>query len=166
MFIQKKNSKGWFLRFRLNVKRIRVLTFIASVVYLYLLKHIFYLITVRDSLGGALDEQTELPPHLMPPPFLVDVEGAPHPPHFQRLVPGRENLAADQLVPSRSRLDAMIEALAASEQPRMGNGVWRGEGVRYTAGAWQALDVPASTRPIVPPLAPAAVERIEQQVGS
>lgn len=35
----------------------------------------------------------------MPPPFLVDIDGNPHPPHFQRLVPGRENCKDDQLIP-------------------------------------------------------------------
>ena len=35
----------------------------------------------------------------MPPPFLVDVDGNPHPPHYQRLVPGRENCKEEQLVP-------------------------------------------------------------------
>ncbi len=35
----------------------------------------------------------------MPPPFLVDVDGNPHPPRFQRLVPGRENIADEHLVP-------------------------------------------------------------------
>lgn len=36
----------------------------------------------------------------MPPPFLVDVDGNPHPPSFQRLVPGRENCTTEQLVPN------------------------------------------------------------------
>lgn len=35
----------------------------------------------------------------MPPPFLVDVDGNPHPPRYQRLVPGRENCKEEQLVP-------------------------------------------------------------------
>ncbi|CAG4981773.1 unnamed protein product [Colias eurytheme] len=134
--------------------------------------HTDYRPLVRDALGGALDEQTEIPPHLMPPPFLVDVEGAPHDPQYQRLVPGRENLALSQLIPhadaARSRLDAMIEALAAdpatppahpAPQPA---GVWRGEGVRHTAGTWQPLDVPLSTRPVVLPLPLAHRERIER----
>lgn len=47
-----------------------------------------------------LDEQTQLAPHLMPPPFLVDSEGNPYPPALQRLVPGREHLKDDQLVPT------------------------------------------------------------------
>lgn len=79
------------------------------------------MLQVRDALGGALDEQTETPPHLMPPPFLVDVEGAPHPPEFQRLVPGRENLTLSQLIPhtdvARNRIDIMIQVLAAERSP-------------------------------------------------
>ena len=35
----------------------------------------------------------------MPPPFLVDVDGNPHPTKYQRLVPGRENSADEHLVP-------------------------------------------------------------------
>nr|XP_049707984.1 bromodomain and WD repeat-containing protein 1 isoform X2 [Helicoverpa armigera] len=130
--------------------------------------HTDYRPVVVDALGGAHDEQTDTPPHLLPPPFLVDVEGAPHAPEYQRLVPGRENLALAQLIPAaeapRSRIDAMIEALAVAggRSPR---GVWRGEGVRYTAGSWQRgdpRDVPTCTRPLVPPLAPAAYEHIHK----
>lgn len=36
----------------------------------------------------------------MPPPFLVDSEGNPYPPALQKLVPGRETLKDDQLVPT------------------------------------------------------------------
>lgn len=130
--------------------------------------HTDYRPVVLDALGGAQDEQTGTPPHLLPPPFLVDVEGAPHAPEHQRLVPGRENLALAQLIPAsdapRSRIDAMIEALAAAgaREPR---GVWRGEGVRYTAGSWQRGDpllVPQCTRPIVQPLSLAAQEHIHK----
>lgn len=76
----------------------------------------------------VMDEQTQMMPHLMPPPFLVDVDGNPHPPIFQRLVPGRENCPSEQLIPniavgpegvevvdnnqSVSHLDRLIEALA------------------------------------------------------
>ena len=55
---------------------------------------------IRDAHHHVLDEQTQLAPHLMPPPFLVDSEGNPYPPNMQRLVPGRENLKDDQLVPT------------------------------------------------------------------
>uniref|UniRef100_A0AAY4EPU1 Bromo domain-containing protein n=1 Tax=Denticeps clupeoides TaxID=299321 RepID=A0AAY4EPU1_9TELE len=54
---------------------------------------------IRDSNNYVLDEQTQQAPHLMPPPFLVDVDGNPHSPHFQRLVPGRENCKEEQLIP-------------------------------------------------------------------
>lgn len=47
-----------------------------------------------------MDEQTQTAPHLMPPPFLVDVDGNPYPPELQRLVPGRENCRGEQLVPN------------------------------------------------------------------
>lgn len=39
-------------------------------------------------------------PHLMPPPFLVNIDGDPYGPRLQRLVPGRENCRDDQLVPN------------------------------------------------------------------
>lgn len=54
---------------------------------------------IRDSNNFVLDEQTQQAPHLMPPPFLVDVDGNPHSPRYQRLVPGRENCKEEQLVP-------------------------------------------------------------------
>ncbi|XP_034746089.1 bromodomain and WD repeat-containing protein 3 [Etheostoma cragini] len=61
--------------------------------------HTDYRPLIRDSNNYVLDEQTQQAPHLMPPPFLVDVDGNPHPPHYQRLVPGRESCKEDQLVP-------------------------------------------------------------------
>lgn len=61
--------------------------------------HTDYRPLIRDSNNYVLDEQTQQAPHLMPPPFLVDVDGNPHPPSFQRLVPGRENCKEEQLVP-------------------------------------------------------------------
>ncbi|XP_077290896.1 bromodomain and WD repeat-containing protein isoform X2 [Arctopsyche grandis] len=64
--------------------------------------HTDYRPLMWDNLGGVCDEQTGIPPHLMSPPFLVDVEGNPHPPYLQRLVPGREHASLDQLVPDNS----------------------------------------------------------------
>lgn len=61
--------------------------------------HTDYRPLIRDSKGFVLDEQTQQAPHLMPPPFLVDVDGNPHPPRYQRLVPGRENCTDEHLVP-------------------------------------------------------------------
>lgn len=61
--------------------------------------HTDYRPLIRDSNHHVLDEQTQCAPHLMPPPFLVDIDGNPYPPHLQRLVPGRENCLDSQLVP-------------------------------------------------------------------
>lgn len=61
--------------------------------------HTDYRPVIRDANHYVVDEQTQCAPHLMPPPFLVDVDGNPHPPPVQRLVPGRENCNDDQLVP-------------------------------------------------------------------
>lgn len=62
--------------------------------------HTDYRPLVRDANHAVLDEQTQIPPHLMPPPFLVDIDGNPYPPMLQRLVPGREHCQAEQLVPN------------------------------------------------------------------
>ncbi|XP_053314534.1 PH-interacting protein isoform X2 [Spea bombifrons] len=61
--------------------------------------HSDYRPLIRDANNYVLDEQTQQAPHLMPPPFLVDVDGNPHPTRFQRLVPGRENCRDEQLIP-------------------------------------------------------------------
>ncbi|CAN2389514.1 regulation of cell shape, partial [Pristimantis euphronides] len=61
--------------------------------------HTDYRPLIVDGNHFVLDEQTQQAPHLMPPPFLVDVDGNPHPPAYQRLVPGRENCSDDHLVP-------------------------------------------------------------------
>ncbi|KZC10837.1 PH-interacting protein, partial [Dufourea novaeangliae] len=94
--------------------------------------HTDYRPLIRDANNYVLDEQTQTAPHLMPPPFLVDVDGNPYPPELQRLVPGRENCRGEQLVPNiavgaggmqevieglptqepRSNIDQLIEALA------------------------------------------------------
>ncbi|KAM9003270.1 PH-interacting protein isoform X1 [Sarcophilus harrisii] len=61
--------------------------------------HSDYRPLIRDANNFVLDEQTQQAPHLMPPPFLVDVDGNPHPSRYQRLVPGRENCRDEQLIP-------------------------------------------------------------------
>ena len=61
--------------------------------------HTDYRPLIRDTNNYVLDEQTQQAPHLMPPPFLVDIDGNPHPPCYQRLVPGRESCKDEQLVP-------------------------------------------------------------------
>nr|XP_027220954.1 bromodomain and WD repeat-containing protein 3-like [Penaeus vannamei] len=62
--------------------------------------HTDYRPLVRDANNHVLDEQTQMAPHLMPPPFLVNMDGDPYPPEYQRLVPGRENCRHDQLIPN------------------------------------------------------------------
>ena len=62
--------------------------------------HTDYRPLVRDTNQFVLDEQTQLAPHLMPPPFLVNMDGNPYPPSLQRLVPGRSSCKNAQLVPN------------------------------------------------------------------
>ena len=61
--------------------------------------HTDYRPLMRIQNGFVLDEQTQVPPHIMPPPFLVDADGNPYNSELQRLVPGRENLTDAQLIP-------------------------------------------------------------------
>ena len=51
--------------------------------------HTDYHPIIRDANNYVLDEQTQMAPHLMPPPFLVDVDGNPHTANYQMLIPGR-----------------------------------------------------------------------------
>jgi WD40 repeat protein len=46
-----------------------------------------YQALIRDANHFVMDDNTHLVPHLMPRPQLVDMNGLPHPPRFQRLVP-------------------------------------------------------------------------------
>ncbi|XP_037956286.1 bromodomain and WD repeat-containing protein 3-like isoform X1 [Teleopsis dalmanni] len=62
--------------------------------------HTDYRPLLRDTAHHVVDEQTQIMPHLMPPPFLVDADGNPHPAKYQRYVPGRENCSTDQLIPN------------------------------------------------------------------
>jgi bromodomain and WD repeat domain-containing protein 1/3 len=45
--------------------------------------HTDYRPLLRDSFHNVVDEQTQVPPHLLPPPFLVDSEGSPYPGYIQ-----------------------------------------------------------------------------------
>lgn len=60
--------------------------------------HTDYRPLLRAADHSVLDEQTNMEPHLMPPPFLVDSDGSPYPPEVQKLVPGKENEGLLQLV--------------------------------------------------------------------
>uniref|UniRef100_A0A8B9SAH7 Bromodomain and WD repeat-containing protein 1 n=1 Tax=Apteryx owenii TaxID=8824 RepID=A0A8B9SAH7_APTOW len=99
--------------------------------------HTDYRPLIRDANNYVLDEQTQQAPHLMPPPFLVDVDGNPHPTRYQRLVPGRENCKDEQLIPQlgyvanvigqqtndqdESILDGMIRELQREQDLRLIN---------------------------------------------
>ena len=62
--------------------------------------HTDYRPLLRDSYHNVVDEQTQVPPHLLPPPFLVDSEGSPYPAYIQKVVPGREKMSErDALLP-------------------------------------------------------------------
>ncbi|KAG1665452.1 PH-interacting protein [Nymphon striatum] len=61
--------------------------------------HTDYRPLTEDANHYVVDEQTQLSPHLMPIPFLVDIDGNPYPPAIQRLVPGREQCKDNQLIP-------------------------------------------------------------------
>uniref|UniRef100_A0A8C8F8F8 Bromo domain-containing protein n=1 Tax=Oncorhynchus tshawytscha TaxID=74940 RepID=A0A8C8F8F8_ONCTS len=78
--------------------------------------HTDYRPLIRDANGFVLDEQTQQAPHLMPPPFLVDVDGNPHPPRYQRLVPGRENIADEHLVPQLGYVATSIQLTTDHEE--------------------------------------------------
>uniref|UniRef100_A0A8C4HYF5 PH-interacting protein n=1 Tax=Dicentrarchus labrax TaxID=13489 RepID=A0A8C4HYF5_DICLA len=101
--------------------------------------HTDYRPLIRDANNYVLDEQTQQAPHLMPPPFLVDVDGNPHHPRYQRLVPGREGCRDEQLIPQMgvtssglnqvvseqavdgpSPLDTMIQRLQQEQDQRLG----------------------------------------------
>lgn len=52
--------------------------------------HTDYRALIRDIRNFVLDDQTHLAPHLMPRPTLVDMNGNPHPQHYQRFVPNHD----------------------------------------------------------------------------
>uniref|UniRef100_A0A0K2UST4 Bromo domain-containing protein n=1 Tax=Lepeophtheirus salmonis TaxID=72036 RepID=A0A0K2UST4_LEPSM len=62
--------------------------------------HTDYRPLLRDSFNNVVDEQTQVPPHLLSSPFLVDSEGFPYQPQIQRFVRGREFLSdGEALIP-------------------------------------------------------------------
>uniref|UniRef100_A0A673ACZ8 Bromodomain and WD repeat domain containing 3 n=1 Tax=Sphaeramia orbicularis TaxID=375764 RepID=A0A673ACZ8_9TELE len=83
--------------------------------------HTDYRPLIRDTNNYVLDEQTQQAPHLMPPPFLVDVDGNPHPPHYQRLVPGRENCKEDQLIPQLGYMQVLGQETAENGESILDN---------------------------------------------
>uniref|UniRef100_A0A8D3D621 Bromodomain and WD repeat domain containing 3 n=1 Tax=Scophthalmus maximus TaxID=52904 RepID=A0A8D3D621_SCOMX len=110
--------------------------------------HTDYRPLIRDSNNFVLDEQTQQAPHLMPSPFLVDIDGNPHPPSYQRLVPGRENCKEDQLQVlgqqtaenGESLLDNLIRQLQNEQDERQNE-----EQQEEEAGAGDAAEDMASS---------------------
>ncbi|XP_018496053.1 bromodomain and WD repeat-containing protein 3 [Galendromus occidentalis] len=150
--------------------------------------HTDYQPLIRDANQNVLDEQTQVAPHLMPAPFLVNIDLRPYPPNYQRLVPGRENCPDELLIPVEARdqnqeqdpnrrpnIDDMIQRL----QDQQGNNARAGrapptpssrggmrregevEGVRQ-GGNWgqanNAMNVPRK-KIVVPPLSAPEIER-------
>nr|XP_012997051.1 PH-interacting protein [Cavia porcellus] len=116
--------------------------------------HSDYRPLIRDANNFVLDEQTQQAPHLMPPPFLVDVDGNPHPSRYQRLVPGRENCREEQLIPQMgvtssglnqvlsqqanqeiSPLDSMIQRLQQEQDLRRSGEVTLGNTSHLSRGS-------------------------------
>nr|XP_022911448.1 bromodomain and WD repeat-containing protein 3 isoform X1 [Onthophagus taurus] len=139
--------------------------------------HTDYRPLVRDPNNIVLDEQTQIAPHLMPPPFLVDIDGNPYPPVLQRLVPGRENCDSEQLVPNivvgNEGTQEVIEGLPEEhqyyDQPQGSSsrhgvygrpGIRTGmrtssdvEGIRQSSGNWERdPDIVWGSRVLVKPL--------------
>ncbi|EDV25019.1 uncharacterized protein TRIADDRAFT_25819, partial [Trichoplax adhaerens] len=62
----------------------------------------------RDQNEYVIDEQSQQPPHLMPPPVLVNADGMPYARSYQSLVPGREkhsNCDVRQIIDAMSVTD-------------------------------------------------------------
>lgn len=171
----------------------RILTFgfgepdVIRKVPLALFFHTDYRPLVRDLNNVVLDEQTQMPPHLMPPPFLVDMDGNPYPPYLQRLVPGREHCDIDQLVPNvvlsdEGQQEVIMEASEneflmggeLGESRRLNSGLRSRvgmrrtgdiEGVRQSSGNWQRGDnISWTKRLICEPLDKYRVNEISQRI--
>ncbi|EEZ97170.1 Bromodomain and WD repeat-containing protein 3-like Protein [Tribolium castaneum] len=133
--------------------------------------HTDYRPLVRDTNNYVLDEQTQIPPHLMPPPFLVDIDGNPYPPMLQRLVPGREHCNTEQLVPNvvigNEGTQEVIQE--AEVQPSVRNHLrpqnHRNEGIRQSTGDWQSdPNMKWKKHVLVPPLKDTHIRKIKEDV--
>ncbi|CAH1798894.1 unnamed protein product [Owenia fusiformis] len=93
--------------------------------------HTDYRPLMRDSNNYVLDEQTQQPPHLMPPPFLVDMDGNPHLTKYQRLVPGRERMKEEALIPQMGDTPSgdreVLDQAVFSPEPQGPEGTPRGQ---------------------------------------
>lgn len=78
--------------------------------------HTDYRPIIRDANNYVLDEQTQTAPHLMAPPFLVDIDGNPYPSDYQLLIPGRNSQNLPQLrVDEPENLPPLLAEIAAAE---------------------------------------------------
>ncbi|KAL3881699.1 hypothetical protein ACJMK2_028102 [Sinanodonta woodiana] len=105
--------------------------------------HTDYRPLIRDANNFVLDEQTQQAPHLMPPPFLVDIDGNPYPPALQRLVPGREWCKEDQLVPQMAVNEEGEQEVLGDIEPV------QEEPSRVVISREQQQDVAVVDRPII-----------------
>ncbi|KAF0296758.1 PH-interacting protein [Amphibalanus amphitrite] len=78
--------------------------------------HTDYRPLMRDARHQVLDEQTQMAPHLLPPPLLVDRDGNPQSAAAQRLVPGRGHMTDQQLLPVLQPVNVEEDDLVDVEQ--------------------------------------------------
>ncbi|XP_030752508.1 PH-interacting protein isoform X2 [Sitophilus oryzae] len=130
----------------------------------------------RDPNNWVIDEQTQVPPHLMPPPFLVDIDGNPYPPMLQRLVPGRENCNVDQLVPNivignEEGTQEVIQDVPrrfledSEDEDVRGNagGSYRSQRIRQSTGDWQTdHNIEWKKTVLIQPLLPSVLKRLNE----
>ncbi|KAL8619065.1 hypothetical protein ACOMHN_020763 [Nucella lapillus] len=86
--------------------------------------HTDYRPLIRDANNFVLDVETQMPPHLMPPPYLVNRVGNPYEAAKQRLVPGRQNMTDDQLRPSYVISDQGISVVIGDGEVPEEEQVW------------------------------------------
>ncbi|XP_065837497.1 bromodomain and WD repeat-containing protein 3-like isoform X2 [Oscarella lobularis] len=116
--------------------------------------HTDYRPLIRDANGYVLDEQTQVAPHLMPPPYLVNADGNPYPPVYQRLICGWKETAE-----KKKTSDSETKATSAEEEEgrtRLDAAIARLERERQaTLEPRPSLD-PPNLRPPFVPVPPAA----------
>ena len=121
--------------------------------------------------------QTQTAPHLMPPPFLVDLDGNPQRPEYQRLVPGRERCRQEQLIPhivdgpggSREVFNGVMQQqqrqdpAASGDDSAFSGAADGGESSSAAAAAAAPTRHPSATASLDGSLIDRAIERLEQE---
>ena len=79
--------------------------------------HTDYRPIIRDASNYVLDDQTQTAPHLMQPPYLVDIDGNPYTSEYQMLIPGRtiSNLPQRRAEQAPENLPPLLAEIAAAE---------------------------------------------------